>query len=486
MKYLLFLFVLFVTTTAHSQCGEFDNLLKKGDQYLKGSKPNYQEAINAYTAAILACSDRAGEAKQRFAKMVNDINKLRESAVAAEKKASDALKQVKKEQAATEEQRQNAEQATKNAQAERDKAQTALTNLEKANIDVVNLILENADRDILNLRYEDALKKVKAAASLDALKPEVAKVYLEIAFLYGEIGNTERAHCIFDSTMLVVNKKIETAQSHRKAIEAFDSCTYTKLMERYYPVMVHVDGGTFDMGCAPGEKCGDLHKQKVSTFQMGKYETTWWQYYLFCRATGHKYESPGWGTEGDNPVVNVNWFDSALYLNWVNKQFGLDTFYIMENKRKGGYGDYYDVTLNPNAKRGYRLPTEAEWEYASKGGNRPDKTVYSGSNDLDLVGWDDENSGSRTRAVGKKQANALGLYDMSGNVWEWCWDWYDSYKTNPEMDYRGADRGSLRVFRGGSWYPVVFGAESYRTVFRFNSDPDDRSYDFGFRLVFVP
>lgn len=454
MKYLLYLFVLLTTVTAQGQCSEFDTLLKKGDDYLRRNKPNYQEAINAYTAAIIACSVRAGEAKQRITRMVNEINKLKESAISAEKQAKKA----------------------------KDEAETALANLEKANADVVKLILENANREIFNLRYEDALQKIKAAASLGALKPEVAKAYLEIAFWYGEMGNIRRASGILDSAALLVNKKLDTDQPHRKSIEILDPAVYKKLMERYYPLMVPVEGGAFDMGCDTNEQCSDLHKQEVSAFQMAKYETTWWQYYLFCVATRHEYVSPGWGTEGDNPVVNVNWFDAAFYLNWVNNQFGLDTFYIMEYPKEATFGDSYDVTINPNAKKGYRLPTEAEWEYAAKGGNRPDKTIYSGSDDLDAIGWHDSNSGSRTRAVGKKQPNALDLYDISGNAYEWCWDWYGDYPKEFKKDYNGLSEGSNRVIRGGSWN---YGAEYCRSAFRYNYFPVNRSRIVGFRLVLV-
>jgi len=447
MKYLLFLIALFATATAHSQCSEFDGLLQKGDNYLKGNKPNYQEAINAYTAAILACSGRAGEAKQRITRMVNEINKLREKATEAQRNA-----------------------------------ETALANLEKANASTVALLLENADRDILNLRYEDALQKIKAAAGLGSLKPEVAKAYLEIAFWYGETGNTQRAGGILDSAGLLVNKKIDSSLPPRKAIEAFDPGTYTKLMERYYPVIVQVEGGIFDMGCDPGDQCEDLHKQEVSSFQMAKYETTWWQYYLFCKATGHEYESPGWGTEGDNPAVHVNWYDAVEYCNWVSRQLGKTEAIIKKEDEEYAMKEYA-----MNLSGGYRLPTEAEWEYAAKGGNRPDKTIYSGSNDLDLVGWSRDNSGGRTRAVGKKKANALGLYDISGNVWEWCWDWY-SYYTDSEKDYKGPDYTERRVIRGGGWdYPELFaGSVNCRTANRGRLNPDQGDYSIGFRLVFVP
>ncbi|HRI62179.1 MAG TPA: formylglycine-generating enzyme family protein, partial [Saprospiraceae bacterium] len=324
-----------------------------------------------------------------------------------------------------------------------------------------------------NLRYEDALQKIKAAASLGALKPEVAKAYLEIAFWYGETGNAQRAKNILDSAALVVSKKIDSDQPHRKAIESFDPGMYAKLMERYYPVMVQVEGGIFDMGCDPEKRCKDLHKQEVSSFQMAKYETTWWQYLLFCKATGHEYESPGWGTEGDNPAVYLSWYDAVKYCNWVSKQLG-ETEAISEK----GDGKY-----SMSLRGVYRLPTEAEWEYAAKGGSRADNTIYSGSNDLDSVGWYSDNSGSRARAVGQKKANGLGLYDMSGNVWEWCWDWYGDYKPNSEKDYKGPDNGSLRVIRGGSWLlPAGYCRAAYRDL----NSPDSRYNYFGFRLVFVP
>jgi len=262
-------------------------------------------------------------------------------------------------------------------------------------------------------------------------------------------------------------------QPHRKAIEVFDPAVYKKMMERYYPVMVQVEGGTFDMGCDPGDTCEDLHKQEVSSFQMAKYETTWWQYFLFCKATGNKYDSPDLDTEGDNPAVNVSWYDAAAYCNWVSRQLGKTEVIAKDADGK------YSVPL----RAVYRLPTEAEWEYGAKGGNRPEGTIYSGNNELDSVGWFNENSGDRTRAVGKKQANALGLYDMSGNVWEWCRDWYGDYPKKLKKDYDGAPEGSFRGLRGGSW---DYRAEACRTAYRNYRYPVFRNGNIGFRLVFVP
>ena len=150
------------------------------------------------------------------------------------------------------------------------------------------------------------------------------------------------------------------------------------------------------------------------------------------------------------------------------------------------YDNWESVTCNFNAD-GYRLPTEAEWEYAARGGQTGItdgswEYKYSGSNTLDDVAWYNSNSDSKTHEVGKKQANALGLYDMSGNVYEWCWDWYDGsgYPSGTE-DPAGPDTGSSRVSRGGSWY---VGASGCAVSGRYVNNPYYRSnYGYGFRLV---
>jgi len=458
MKHLLFLIALFATATAHSQCSEFDGLLQKGDNYLKGNKPNYQEAINAYTAAILACSGRAGEAKQRITRMVNEINKLKESAVAAEKKATVAQRN----------------------------AETALANLEKANASTTVLLLGNADQDILNLRYEDALQKIKAASSLGAMKQEVAKSYLEIAFWHGEAGNIRRATALLDSIgnfmkntaipVLLLKIPANTAAARNRlweAMKAIDADHFKFLLERkYYPEMVSVEGGKFKMGCDKNidtncENNEPLQETEVNSFRIARTETTVWQFALYCAAERLEIKDflvSTWSDLGDNPVVNVSCYQALEYANWVSKQKG-----EKESITKDKLGEYAI-----NLRAGYRLPTEAEWEYAAKGGKKPSRmTIYIGSNDLDSVGWYAANSGSRTRTVGKKHSNALGLYDMSGNVWEWCWDWYSDTQSDTE---------NARVVRGGSW---GYGPEYCRAVCRNRIKPAYHSDIVGFRLVFV-
>jgi len=136
------------------------------------------------------------------------------------------------------------------------------------------------------------------------------------------------------------------------------------------------------------------------------------------------------------------------------------------------------------SKNGYRLPTEAQWEYAAKGGNPVAAGwkgyMYAGSNTVRDVAWYDDNSGRRTHEVGKKASNGLGLYDMSGNVWEWCWDWYGDYTNAAQTNPVGASSETGRVVRGGSWNAS---AEYVRSVYRFSNYPYNRHSYIGFRLV---
>jgi formylglycine-generating enzyme required for sulfatase activity len=438
-------------------------------------------------------------AQQKKAEAEKNFKKAK----AEEDRARVALLQVKKEQSATEEQRQIAEknfrlaeEATEAAKQERDKATNALENLEKSNGEVARLILKNADREILNLHYEAALNIIHSAAKLQAAKQDIAKAYLEIAFWHGEAGNATRAVGILDTAAALVSNTVVTrllqnlpadtlpARARlREAMQALDAAHFKFLFgSKYYPEMVAVPGGTFDMGCdsTVDKNCQEdetLHSQKVSSFTIAKHEITWWQYFLFWKATAHEYQSPGWGAEGNNPAVYVSWLDAVEYCNWVSRQLGKE-----EAISKDGSSNY-----TVNLRSGYRLPTEAEWEFAAKEGHPRALFTYSGSNDLDSTAWFWDNcminGVKRTHPVGQKKANALGLYDMSGNVWEWCWDWKKEYLEKPEKDYKGPEGGSFRVVRGGSWY---FNAEYCRTAFRFDYLPADRLNYLGFRPVFVP
>jgi len=214
--------------------------------------------------------------------------------------------------------------------------------------------------------------------------------------------------------------------------------------------MVFVQGGTFQMGSNDGgsdEK--PIHSVTLSDYYISKYEVTFAEYDKFCESTGRTKPSDyGWG-RGNRPVINVSWNDAAAYCTWA----------------------------------GGRLPTEAEWEYAAKGGASATLShQYSGSANIDEVAWYSSNSGSKTHEVGIKQPNELGIYDMSGNVWEWCNDWYDEnyYKDSPKTNPQGPSSGTYRVLRGGSWNNAY---NNCRSADRNRSNPTGAFINYGFRFV---
>jgi formylglycine-generating enzyme required for sulfatase activity len=219
--------------------------------------------------------------------------------------------------------------------------------------------------------------------------------------------------------------------------------------------MVFVKGGTFTMGCTSeqGSECLNSekpsHSVTLSDFYIGKYEVTQKQWVHVMGS------NPSYFKGDDLPVENISWNDVQEFIRKLNQQTG---------------------------KR-YRLPTEAEWEYAARGGNKSGGYKYSGGNNIGNVAWYKYNSGSNTHKVGTKSPNELGIYDMSGNVYEWVSDWFGSYSSGAQTNPAGPSSGSRRVLRGGSWYDY---AEYCRVSNRGNRSPDDRYFNLGFRLALSP
>ena len=216
--------------------------------------------------------------------------------------------------------------------------------------------------------------------------------------------------------------------------------------------MVHVEAGTFTMGATPEmEEPFDYEKPAhqvtlTNDYYIGKYEVTQALWKAVMGYTHSKYK-------GDNlPVESVRWHECQEFINKLNTMTG----------------------------KKFRLPTEAEWEYAARGGNKSRGYQYSGSNNLSDVAWYKENSGSTTHPVGSKQANELGIYDMTGNVDEWCQDWYDNYSSSSQTNPTGGTIDSYRVARGGSWEMIARGC---RSSFRSLLDSFTQSDQIGFRLV---
>ncbi len=225
-----------------------------------------------------------------------------------------------------------------------------------------------------------------------------------------------------------------------------------------YPSMVTVEGGTFAMGDEYGTGEPDerpSHRVTLKAFKIARTPTTVLQYREFCRATGREMpQTPDWGWHEDHPMSNVNWEDAVAYCNWLSEKTG----------------------------KSYRLPTEAEWEYAARGGRRSKGYTYSGGQNMGEVGWYKDNSNGQVQPVAQKKANELGLYDMSGNIWEWCWDWYGKayYISAPAVNPKGVETGTARVIRGGSW---SFVESSCRVPNRGNGGTGRRTINRGFRVA---
>ncbi len=222
--------------------------------------------------------------------------------------------------------------------------------------------------------------------------------------------------------------------------------------------MVAVEGGTFTMGCTSeqGRNCDDdekpSHRVTLSNYYIGETEVTQelWQAVMGNNLSYY--------TGNRNPVESVSWDDCQEFVSELNR------------------------LLSGQLPEGYRftLPTEAQWEYVARGGNKSRGYKYSGSDRINKVAWYWINSNGKTHPVGTKTANELGIYDMSGNVREWCADWSGDYSSASQTDPRGPSKGSYRVIRGGSWGSR---AKRCRVAYRLSGGPSDRYYDLGFRVA---
>ena len=256
--------------------------------------------------------------------------------------------------------------------------------------------------------------------------------------------------------------------------------------------MVQIPGGSFEMGDVKGEGYSyekPVHTVTLSSFYMGKYEVTQeqWTVVMGSNPSYFKQDLPASGeVQNRRPVEQVSWYNTLVFCNKLSMLEGLSPAYRISGSTDPAVwgtvpNPYWDAVEIVAGSNGYRLPTEAQWEYAAKGGNgSPGNYTYSGSNDVDSVGWYESNSGSKTHEVGKKAPNSLGLYDMSGNVCEWCWDWYGNYSFSWQNDPVGPVSGTSRVYRGGYWRSA---ATDLRSAGRDNYGPYGRSYAIGLRIV---
>ncbi len=356
------------------------------------------------------------------------------------------------------------------------------------------------------------MQVLQSYGSIRVSTDKEADAYLDGAFM-GKMP--EASEAVF-SNVTVGNHTVEMRQGNdkqnisvrvEKDRETPAAFTFIKVPDN----MVLVEGGTFMMGSNDGEDDEKpVHQVTVSSFMIGKYELTVGEFRAFVDATGYKtiaetsscttvwngskwvlnqdatWKSPGYSQNDNQPVSCVSWVDALVYCNWRSTKESLTPCYRIN----GNILDWdfqliidwlpssMDCDWNAN---GYRLPTEAEWEFAARGGTQSSGYTYSGSNVIDSVAWYwSKDIGITTHVVGTKSPNELGIFDMSGNLMEFCWDDYEKYHENNSSDPKVAPNDDFRmVTRGGSF---VSRAEDCRISKRYNYLVLGCSQYTGFRL----
>jgi formylglycine-generating enzyme required for sulfatase activity len=226
--------------------------------------------------------------------------------------------------------------------------------------------------------------------------------------------------------------------------------------------MVLLPGGRFTMG-DENDVDAKPHQVVISSFYIDKYPVTQEEYQKVMGKNPSRWKA------GTNPVEQVRWSDAVRYCNARSRLEGLQPCYDLQT---------WECNFNAN---GYRLPTEAEWEYACRAGTKTTFFFGNSPSKLGSYAWFDENSGGKPKPVGQKRPNPWGLYDMYGNVWEWCNDFYkvDYYHESPEENPKGPKTGETKVVRGGAW---KFSTESCRSGYRYNENPGYVDACFGYDI----
>ena len=299
------------------------------------------------------------------------------------------------------------------------------------------------------------------------LYPFIKALFLEISPERASEISTAKTNCKFYSDYIVSLKTPEEKEVRRKAEEerkrkAEEEARRKAFVTKNFTVrgvsftMVAVAGGTFNMGSDDREVWfwkKTAHSVTLGDYYIGETEVT---QALWQAVMGN---NPSFFKGSNNPVECVSYNNCKDFINKLNT--------LLAGQLPDG--------------REFRLPTEAEWEFAARGGNKGKNNnyKYSGSNSIDAVAWYRDNSNKQTHPVKQKQPNELGIYDMTGNVWEWCNDWYENYPTVSRTNPQGPSSGSYRVLRGGSWHGGAVDCSD-----RNNNIPENCSNNFGLRLAF--
>ena len=258
--------------------------------------------------------------------------------------------------------------------------------------------------------------------------------------------------------------------------------------------MNRINAGSFHMGDPSGGDMSSAQPQQSVTltkeFYMGIHQVTQEQWTAVMTGSDNNLDpseftsgAAGGEVQVKRPVENITWFDAIEFCNRLSDRAGLESVYTITGITRNTDGQITAATVTAEwSKNGFRLPTEAEWEYACRAGTTTEWSFGNTDATLGNYAWYDDNSDDKTHQVGKKTANSWGLFDMHGNVWEWCWDLYSAYDNPPvsKTDPRGPASGIGRVMRGASWNDP---AEDTRSAHRHNIGPVFCNYDLGFRVV---
>lgn len=291
----------------------------------------------------------------------------------------------------------------------------------------------------------------------DVVVDELNKPNINIDQLYNDFLTKADSNLVMEelqkakSFYLKALKVKQKEKYPKNKIAEIDSILNKKTKAVLKDGFVLVEGGTFFMGNNDGEEDEKpQHWVNVNSFYIDKYEVTVAKYKKFCEATNREMpKEPKWGWRDQDPITTISWFDANDFAKWSGK----------------------------------RLPTEAEWEYAARGGNKSKSYTFSGSNNVNDIAWHWDNSNKQAHEIGLKKPNELDIYDLTGNVWEWCSDWYNlKYHLNsPRNNPQGPETGEKKILRGGSWYSY---SSALRITYQSNSDPNTKYAHIGFRCVF--
>ncbi len=364
---------------------------------------------------------------------------------------------------------------------------------ERVEMENIRLHLRDTRKLLGNIEFEAAFEEFTMTRSSRILLPkEVGEMAFELAYVFLWADKRERgaeALLHYITQMSATDKLLPVSPDQTfpddpdcptllDFLRRCDPAFFKRLEKRYFPTMLRVEGGSFDMGDVLDDNERDnekpVHRVTLSTFELAETPLTWWQYGIFCLETGREIPSDSGMGRAERPVFNVSWDDATTFADWLSR------------KTPG----------NTDSER-YRLPTEAEWEYAARERGKPVRfgngKMVADPAEMNFNGDEKYQKPysvageyrGKTTPVRQFPANALGFYDLSGNVWEWCGDWYDAMyyeqlRSSVAVNPQGAASGESRVLRGGSW---DYAPNDCRAAYRGYLTPSFRDDNIGFRLA---